>query len=192
VTSHRDIVTAPREDRLGGIQNTEETFKRAKPEQLYKVDDTGWTKKSAPEGYVYVCVPCKSEIQITVLFGPEMDADAAKHYRDIEEGWADEKLSKEWVTARIRKELPVTDARIDIEKTTFGAFFTIKMLEYMGTVEMMNLLSHETGFVGFHQNRLTSVTLNYLDRSMDDTADNTISHFLGSLQFVAPSTENGN
>jgi hypothetical protein len=46
-------------------------------------------------------------------------------------------------------------------------------------------VSHETGFVGFHQNRLTSVTLNYLDGSMDDTADNTIRHFLGSLQFVA-------
>jgi hypothetical protein len=192
VTSHRDIVTAPREDRSEGIQNAEVMFKGTNPEQLYKVDGTGWMKKSAPEGYVYVCVPCKNEVQITVLFGPEMDAEAEKHYKDIEKGWADEKLSKGWIIERIGKELSVANANIDIERTTFGAFFNINMLEYMGTVEMINLLSHETGFVGFHQNRLVSVTLNYLDGSMDDTADNTISHFLESLQFVAPSTETGN
>jgi hypothetical protein len=156
-------------------------------EQLYKVDDAEWMKKKAPGGYVYECVPCKSQVQIAILFGPTMDANTIEKYKIIEGKLSDETYAKEWITEKIKAEVPERNAKIDLERTERRPFFGIIMVEYMATVELTNLLSHETGFIGRQQSRLASVTLNYLDGSMDETANRAISRFLASLQFVTSS-----
>lgn len=185
VTARRDNAETTHDEPSASGSNGAVTAKLSTAGQLYKADDTGWMKKESPEGYVYVCVPCKNDVEIAILFGPEMDADAIKRYKDVEARFADKQATNDWVTAIIKEKMPFNDAKIEVNRTDVGTFFNIKMLEYVASVEMMNFMSHETGFVGLHRRRLASVTLNYIDGSMDDTANNAITHFFGSLQFVS-------
>ena len=151
----------------------------------YQVDSTGWMKKKSPDGYVYECVPCENQVEIAILFGPEMDAEGVKKYQNLESKLSDSTTAKDfatrWVEGKVLSEISGKDPKVDVERAEVGKFFNIDMIQYMATVDVAAIVTHETGFIGLQQSHLAGVTLNYLDGSMNDTASEAITHFFGSL-----------
>ena len=152
-------------------------------DKLYHVDTTGWMKKGAPNGFVYVCIPCKKDVDIQISFGYEMDNKSILEYKKIESKFLDKQYAKKFSKEMIAKQIPINNVTINVAKIETGYFFNLKMLEYIATIEMYNTLMHGTGFIGLQGNRIVMISINYSDGSMDKTARKNLKHFLSSLMF---------
>lgn len=152
----------------------------------YSINLRGWQHNTTPAGDVFTCSTCGAQVQVQLVYGPELDAEA--RYRTNKEfltALGSEKAQKDFADSLIRLGIPIQSGfTISIGRVGLSTIGGLDVFEFGAIVEMPPTFSHDNSMIAIHKNRLMKLTLNYFDGAMNDRTRAAINELYSSLRFL--------
>ena len=147
----------------------------------YKFDSEAWIEKKHPEGKMFLCKPCTTEIRVQITYGPRSKDITVTKFEGL---FKNEQKRKVFAKEIIEKQLPLKKGvKIEVNNISYGELFRLRVLAFTAVVEMGPMVLRDTTYIGIHRNRIVKITLNYLDGDLDETARKALNEFMGTLVF---------
>lgn len=168
---------------LVAVQNKTEVFENP---GNYRINPSGWQHNSVPNGDVFTCSDCKSQIQVQIVYGPALEEGAKfKNNKEFISLMSQPVIQKEFSDSVLRSSIPPESGiTLSIERTAITKIGGIEVLQYSATVETPPVITHETSMIAVHKGRIMKLTLNFYDGAMNDAASKKVNSLFSSLQFL--------
>ena len=152
----------------------------------YKVNTKNLSPKREPGGYVFNCIPCTNNFQLSITFGPKI-LDVDKNFFDSVIN--DKSKLKEFAKISVENQIPIKDGvEVNIINIKVENRFGIKVINYLAQVSIFNTEVFENSYLGEYNNRIVKITINYYKENFSEFDENQVYNFLDTLEFK---NENG-
>lgn len=168
-------------ERTAVIKNQNHNF--VKP-GYYSVNKEGWQHNTTPDGDIFTCTDCGTQVQIQISYGPELHTDFTLTNEIFLSKLNTEEKQREFVEPVIRKEIPLQSGfTISIDRVGLSEIGGLDVFQFSATVNIPPTVSHENGMVAIHKNRIMKLSLNYFDGALNQQSRRMIHDFYSTLHF---------